>query len=421
MLQSTCLITIAIGGTILFKVEEKIIEKIKKNYILVFAVAITLIAILIRLSALGFKAGDYNCFLKGWYEDLKAKGGLSGLATYKGNYNAPYMTIMALLTYLPINSLYAIKAVSIFFDFTLAISVAYLVTLLVKNNKKMYALIAYTLVLCMPQVIANGALWGQSDSIYATFTILAIVMLIKEKYTKSFIFLGLAFAFKLQFIFILPVFVILYVCQNKFSILNFLIIPLVDFILCLPAIILGRPIKSVWEVYFGQAGCYDSLSMSFPNLYSIFPLKMKQAKYISRVGILLTITVLAILMLWCLYKKITWNKDNIIKISLLVLVIVTYLLPGMHERYLYVGEVLSIVYYLVYRKNLWFVIIVNLNAIISYELYLSLYDINVIIFSVMAVIYGLAIIYFVMNVVKDIKKCEATTNTNIAIAKEKEK
>ena len=381
----------------MFRLEKKIIDMLKKNYTLLFTIIITIIALAVRVVPIKFQSGDYIYFLSPWFNDLLAKGGLTGLATYIGNYNAPYMTIMALLTYIPINSLFTIKAVSIIFDFVLAISASHLVTMIVKKNQKIYSIITYTIVLFMPQVILNSAMWGQCDSIYASFSIIALIMLLKDKYWQSFVFLGLAFAFKLQFIFILPVFIIIYVCKNKFSILHFLIIPAVNIIMCLPAIIMGKPILDILKVYLNQTSISTALVRNYPNIYNLLANDMYAFKYI---GLIITIVVFAIMLFYFIYKKVKWDKDKILTLSLLVFVIISYIMPGIHERYIYIGEVLSIVYYLAYRKNLPLVIILNLNAILTYSIYLTGYETNLI--PLLSIVYGVIVVYFVINTLNDI-------------------
>lgn len=385
----------------MFNLEKKVIDMFKKNYVLIFVVIITIMALLVRIMPIKFQSHDYIKFLLPWFNDLLAKGGLSGLGTYIGNYNAPYMTIMALLTYIPISSLFSIKIVSIIFDFVLAISVGHLVTLLVKKNKKIYGIVAYAIVLFLPQVILNSAMWGQCDSIYASFSIIALIFLLKEKYWQSFVFLGISFAFKLQLVFILPVFIIIYICKNKFSILHFLIIPLVNFIMCLPAIIMGKPILDLLKVYFNQTSISTALVRNYPNIYNLLAGDIQIFKY---VGIMITIFIFALMLFYFIYKKVNWNKEKIVTLSLIVLVIISYILPGIHERYIYVGEILSIVYYLIYRKNLPLVIMINLNAILTYSIYLTGYQTNIM--PVLSIVYGVVVIYFVVSTIKDISNRE---------------
>ena len=182
--------------------ERKFIEVCKEHYLTLFVVT-SLLALLVRICLLRFQSYDYLHFLSRWFEYLKENGGFKGLGSYIGDYNAPYMTIMAALTYIPVNSLYTIKAVSVFFDFVLALSASYLVAVHVDKDKKVYALISYALVLFMPQVIANSAAWGQCDSIYVALIIWALFFLYTDKSIFCFILLGISFAFKLQTVFIL--------------------------------------------------------------------------------------------------------------------------------------------------------------------------------------------------------------------------
>ena len=379
----------------MFKLEKKFIETCKKNYLVIFAVIISLLALVVRVFPLKFQSGDYQTFLSPWFDYLKANGGLKALGTYIGNYNAPYMTILALLTYIPISSLYTIKAVSIVFDFVLALSASYLVTMLVKKDKKIFAIITYTLVLFLPQVVTNSAMWAQCDSIYTSFAILALIFLLKDKYWQAFVFLGLSFSFKLQFMFILPVFIIMYVCKNKFSILHFFIIPLVDLVLSIPAIIAGKSIKFFIAIYLGQATDDPALVRNYPNIYSLIANDVQPFK---RIGFVITVVILALFLFYFIYKKVKWNKDKIMALALLTIVVVTYTLPGMHERYVYMGEVLSLVYFLTYRKNLPVILMMHINAMVTYSIYLTYFETNII--PILAIVYGITIVYFVIDVLK---------------------
>lgn len=353
----------------MFKLEKKILEFVKRNYILFFMVFVTIIAIVVRIKMFSYDKGDYLYFLSPWFDDLKANGGFKALANYKGDYNAPYMTILAFLTYLPINSLISIKLVSVIFDFALALSCGFLIKELVNKNKKEYFAITYSVVLFIPSVLLNGACWAQCDSIYATFVILSLLFLIKEKHVLSFIMLGVAFSFKLQFIFILPLYLVLYVVKKNFSLLNFLIIPFVNIILCLPAIIAGKPFLECITIYFNQTSTYkESLVLNFPNIYKIFN---GNPDIFYTVGELVTIFVCAFTLFFIIFKKIKFNNEKILLLAIWFITIITFLLPGMHERYLFMGEILSILYFIVYKKNGFFALFINMCSIITYSNFLN--------------------------------------------------
>ena len=194
------------------KFEKRIWSFIEDNKFIVFLVIITILSIYLRVSMYSYYSGDYELFLKPWFDQLKANGGFAALKTQIGNYNAPYMTIMAFFTYLPFNPLFAIKTVSVFFDYICAIVVSIMTLDILKDNKEKekIALLLYSAVLFLPTVFLNSACWGQADAIYTAFILISILCLFKKKYAWAFIFLGISFSFKLQFIFILPLYILMY-------------------------------------------------------------------------------------------------------------------------------------------------------------------------------------------------------------------
>ena len=142
----------------MLKLDKKLIEFVKRNYIILGFGMVTIFALCARLCMFDFKSRDYEIFLLSWFNYFRNNGGLLALAKYPGDYNAPYMTIMALLSYINLEGVYLIKAVSVIFDFGLAISSALLVRHLVPNNKKLYFLLTYAIVLFMPEVVITPVL-----------------------------------------------------------------------------------------------------------------------------------------------------------------------------------------------------------------------------------------------------------------------
>lgn len=176
---------------------EKIWNFIESKKFIIFFVFITVIAMYARISMIEFVSGDYYYCLEPWFNQLKNNGGLSALKLDIGNYNLPYLTILALLTYLPVQPIVSIKMVSIVCDFICALAAMKIVYIIFKENKNkdFFALIIYGVILFLPTVLLNSACWGQADSIYVAFIMLSIVALLEEKYLKSFIFLRNIFCF----------------------------------------------------------------------------------------------------------------------------------------------------------------------------------------------------------------------------------
>ena len=350
------------------KFEEETLNFACEKYLVLGFFFVTLFALAMRVSMFTHVSNDFSVFLSRWFDYLKANGGILALGSYEGNYNAPYMTIMAILTYLPIKSLYSIKAVSVLFDFGLALSSAALVKYLVPKNKHFYFFVTYSVMLFIPEIVLNSAVWGQCDSGYTMFIVLALLYLLKEDYLKSFVFLGISFALKLQFIFILPLFIVLYVVKKKFSVWHFLIIPAVNLVLCLPAILMGKPIKDLLLVYFEQAGEYkDLINLNFLNIYGLIA---AGGRILHGFGIYATLFVCLMTLIYIIYKNVKFTNKKILNLGLWFAVVTTFLLPCMHERYLYLGCVLAVIYFIAYGENLVLMVSILLCSTVTYFNYL---------------------------------------------------
>ena len=194
----------------MLKIEKTILKWIEDRIWIFAFIGFSIIGIAVRYTIRDVQSPDYVGFLSLWYDEIKNAGGMKALGYQVGNYSMAYQTLIALLTYLPIDSLYAYKLLSCLFDFGLSILVANLVYQLTSNNKLQSSCIAYALTLLSPIVILNSGAWAQCDAIYVFFCVASIMAVIKEKYALTFILFGVALAFKLQAIFLLPFFIVYY-------------------------------------------------------------------------------------------------------------------------------------------------------------------------------------------------------------------
>ena len=358
----------------IFKIDSKIKEIVndKRKLRRIFLIAITVIAIIARYLAYNYKSGDYEAFLKPWYDKIIELGKIRSLKYKIGDYNVPYMFILVIFSYISISPLVLIKTLSVIFDVILAIFSSKLVYECIKDKKNATLIqdICFGVILFLPTVFFNSAVWGQCDSIYAAFVVMSLYYLKKNKIFKSFILLGVAFAFKLQFIFILPIYILLYFKKDDISILHFIIIPIVNILMCLPAVIMGRSIKDCLMIYFSQTGTYSSLTLNYPNLYALFGEIFQNQ---SKVLVLFTIAIIGIISFYLFYRKVKIN-DNIIRIGLMLAMITVYFLPRMHERYGFLVEILAIIYVFIYRKDFYLPIILQISALSGYFMFLGEFD-----------------------------------------------
>lgn len=259
------------------------------------------------------------------------------------------------------------KLLSVVFDYIGAAVCCLLVKKLLKNNKnsKVIATITYSLVLFIPTVILNSSAWAQCDIIYATFILFSIYYLLDKKYFKSFLLYGISIAFKLQAIFIFPLYIILYFNRKSFSVVNFCIIPIVNIIIYIPALLLGRQLNLLWNIYFNQISEYTSLTLNFPNIYNLF----YGNQLFRKVGIIFTIIIIGILLLYTLNKKIELTDIQMIELALLLILVETYFLPSMYDRYMFLADILSIVYFMIRKKGIIVPIIIitmSLNVYMTF-------------------------------------------------------
>lgn len=240
-----------------------------------------------------------------------------------------------------------IKLVSCLFDFALSIIAAFIVNDLSDGQNLGKSLLAYSAVWISPLVFLNSASWGQCDSIYTFFILLALYSCIRKKSLSMFVFCGIAFAFKFQTVFMVPFLIIIYVIEKQFSIFNFAIIPLILVISGLPGIIMGRSIADPFLIYFKQTGSYTGISFNYNSFWNCiikdWPEKNNNYTEFKKVAIIFTIFILTLL-LYSL-KDIKTELSSYTKLLLLHVTIYSCVLflPSMHERYGYVYEITALI------------------------------------------------------------------------------
>ncbi len=356
----------------------------KKNFIwdfvdehpnFVYFMIITLLALIIRIVVIEYKSGDYNLFLKPWFDELKTYGGLGALGRDIGNYTPVYMTILALLTYLPIKSVVSIKIISIIFDFIGAYALFRIVGELLsdKKYKDKVSLLIYGAYLFLPTVFLNSAYWAQSDSIYTAFVLLSVLYLIKKKYLGGLFFWAFALAFKFQAIFIFPLYVLMYISERKIKFKYFLVIPLIIFLFSIPKVIATHDLLVGFKVYLAQAGTYKSyITLNFPNIYGIFltgnssNLIFTPFQELGTIGIIGTFMILVTMAYIVHTKKIKFDKNAIIEFALFSIIITTFFLPQMHDRYLFMGDVIALLYLVINIKKYYVPIMIEFISLNGY-------------------------------------------------------
>lgn len=334
----------------------------KKRITLILLVSI--LGFALRLLEIDFESGDWYQSLSVWVKELD-HGGLQALSTYSGNYNMPYVTFLLFLTYLPIPPLMGIKCLSILFDYICAFVGGKLAVLCCGDQKRESAFpAAYSAILLAPVVIVNSAWWAQCDSIYVSFIFLAIYAMLTEKTVRSMIFWGVALALKLQTVLALPVLLLYYWKNKKFSFLYFLLIPLTIELLCLPAILGGcSPLVTI-STYMGQTGETQSMYYFYSNFWTFFI----GAPYwvFGKMVTIGTAVLLLLLSVLVLYKEKRVDQSNILPYFVWLVMTALCFLPNMHDRYGYMLEIGVIIYAAASGKRWWIAVLLQGITMILY-------------------------------------------------------
>jgi len=341
---------------------------LKRSSYLIIAILAIGLAFVLRSIFLNYQSGDFNTFLARWIEHFRTSGGFSGLAENVGNYNVPYLYFLALFSYLPLNDLYLIKVLSIFFDIVLAFGMMKLAGVFTSSVPK--RLSAYLITLLLPTVILNGSMWGQCDSIYTAFAVLALWLVLSDRPKLSMVCMALSFGFKLQAIFILPIFLVL-LFAKRIKFWHFFIFPFTYLIEILPAVICGKPFMETLTLYFNQADSVGSnLNYNSPSLFAIINTKTDIATF-SAIGITTALIFVLAILAWAWFSRDRLGNDALLGIVVLFVVGIPFLLPHMHDRYFFMADVLTLLPAILYVSYIPAAVFTSFASFLCYYLYLK--------------------------------------------------
>jgi Gpi18-like mannosyltransferase len=373
----------------LLTAEKKALDWLEVHRVLVLAIVFSLLALALRAALMQFRSEDMNLYYIEWLRHLHENGHFAAIPSLKSDYTVAFQYLLAAVSYLPFDDVVRVKMLSLPFDF----GNAWLVMLMVRkigNYKKQDLLpwLAYAAVLFLPTVWVNSAIWGQMDSIYTFFSLLAIWFFMEGKDRNAFISFGFALSFKLQAIFLLPLFGFLYIKTRRFSLLNFLWIPLVYSLLFLPAYALGKPLTQFFGAFNEQVYQFKSMTLLFPNLWQLFP---NDYELLHRPAILLTIVALMILYtyLWQA-RDFRVRPATLLPLAMFSVMIATYLLPAMHERYMYTAEILAVAYLFCCPRRWYLVLAIWLLGFSGYSIHLWQFG-PVIPFNILSLVYAVVL------------------------------
>lgn len=348
------------------------IGKIKfKAVDLIFIVCLFVFAFMVRWKLMPIESADFWGFLEDWMNQIREGGGFRSLGRQISNYTSPYMYLMCIVSYLTENNLYGLKLLSVLFDYLAAIAMFLILYQMTCNVRK--SILGMAALLLSPAVIIDGAYWCQCDIIYTSFILYAFYYFLKDNSRWCMIFLGISFAFKLQALFIVPFFIIMWLKRKTIRLADFLYLPAVYVLGALPAWLAGRDFKELMMIYFEQAGTYPWGTLEYPNIYALLGEAMpdmRHAAEVSGAGTFLTIILLGCLAYYLYEKNINFTNELIVTLALFTVAVTVYFLPHMHERYGFLVDLFAILYGALNPKRLPVVCGFMLVSLLSFMPYL---------------------------------------------------
>ncbi len=331
--------------------------------------ALILAALTLRGVCMSYETLDYQNFLTRWVAYFAENGGWNALGGSVGNYNVPYLYFLALFSYSSVSDLYLIKLLSIFFDFVLAWGVMRLTYVFYKTPRPLLA--AFFVTLFLPTVVLNGALWGQCDSIYAAFAVFSIYFALDGRPTLSVISVALSFAFKLQAVFIMPIFV-LFLYTRRVRWYHLAAFPATYVLVVLPAVAQGREFWDTLLLYFSQASSVgDSLNYNSSSVFAFFG-NVENTELASALGIAAAVAFTAGLLALMFYRRANITDAAALACALLLCIGIPFLLPHMHDRYFFIADALSVAFAFIVPKLFAVPMCVSFASLLGYHAYLKM-------------------------------------------------
>jgi len=178
---------------------------------------------------------------------------------------------------------------------------------------------------------------------------------------------GVAFAIKLQSVFLVP-FLLVLTFQKKIPWKDYLLVPLVYLILILPAALAGRPFGQLLTIYLGQADSANLWSRNAANPYIFVPASLPASALYPILGLAAVLAGLWIF--WSIKRTRSGEPGQLLLAALASVALLPYILPRMHDRYFYPADVLSLLVAF-YRPRLWFVpLLFQASSLLVYDNYL---------------------------------------------------
>jgi Gpi18-like mannosyltransferase len=307
---------------------------------------------------------DLKLYLFPWYKHILDYGPVAAFAEPFSNYTPTYLYLLAAVSLADpvLSPLAVIKLLSLAGTAFLAAALADLLGALGTDPKRAF------LIFVLPTAVLNAALLGQCDALWAGSCVLAVAAMIRGRTTAALVWCGVAIAFKAQSAFIAP-FVIGGLIGWRTPLWRWAIPPVVFVGLMLPAWLIGWPAQDLALVYVRQVQFFEFPgNLANPWIWGTqyapeLAQRLYPFGYAAAAGAALAIGALA--------AGSIRKPRAMLALALISAMAMPFLLPKMHERYMFLADVLALAVVLAHPSRATVVLAVavqltSLSALTSY-------------------------------------------------------
>jgi len=298
-----------------------------------------------------FVPGDFVGFLGPWYRHMLTAGPVAAFAHPFGNYAPPYLYLLAALTLFNgiVSQIIAIKLLST----AGAAWLAFAIFRLLKSSGANDPVEAAAWSLVLPTVVLNVPLLAQADAFWVAPCVLAVAASVRGNAIQTALWASVGFAFKAQAVFLAPfVALVLIRCHARWWAW---LVPVAVYLFAItPAWAAGWPLRDLLTIYLRQAQWHppgDSFISTAPNLWLLVKL-YAPFLYSAAAGIAAAGVAALVYIVWL--RRATLGTQSLVAAAALSGAIIPFLLPGMHERFFALSEILT--FCLAWMSRRWLVI-----------------------------------------------------------------
>jgi Gpi18-like mannosyltransferase len=295
-------------------------------------------ALVLKLSLLPLSNTDMTEYVLPWLEATREQG-FAVLGDEITDYSPAYSYLLLIAAGLLdwVKPISAVKLISLAGDVVLA-SLAGLLAHALGAGRARTAVTA-VVIFALPSVLINSSAWGQTDAIWASAILGAVLAMLRGRPAVAVLLYGLAVAYKPQAVFLGPILLAFLLARRQPGWL--LLLPLPYLLLALPPLLMGRSFSSVFGVYFTVFGSLGEVSYDAPGLWSWRQLLGKTSNAEVMVGLALGVATGIVLTMLALRRGGRRLHDQaILHAAALSCALLPFVTPKMMGRYFYASEVM---------------------------------------------------------------------------------